>query len=136
MACPFITSRPNEVVKFVTIHNTRQKIPVEGKINCKSKGGFLYLLWSSKAPAMQYLGSSEQEPRRRLTGHKSDIENLKLKKAVAKHFHNTKSTVEDLVSVPFKRLKSNIRLILRHFENEAINEYNLIVQFLYAFESL
>ena len=117
MACPFITSRPNEVVKFVTIHNTGQKIPVEGKINCKSKGGFLYLLWSSKVPAMQYLGSLEQEPGRRLAGHKSDIENLRLKKAVAKHFHDTKSTVEDLMFFPFKRLRSNNRLILRHFEN-------------------
>ena len=46
VGCPFMTSRPNEVVKFVTIHNTGQKIPVEGRINCKTQGGFLYLLWS------------------------------------------------------------------------------------------
>jgi hypothetical protein len=126
VACPFITSQPNEVVKSVKIHNTGQRIPVEGRMNCKTKGGFLYLLWSAKVPAVQYLGSSEQEPRRRLGGHKGDIENQRLNKAVAKHFHDTKSTVKDLVFVPFKRLRSNDRLILKHFENKAINEFNLI----------
>ena len=45
-----------------------------------------------------------------------------LKKAVAKHFFNTKSIVEDLVFLPFQRLKSGNRLILKHFENKAINE--------------
>ena len=50
-----------------------------------------------------------------------------LKKAVAKHFFNTKSTVEDPVFVPFKRLKSGNRIILKHFENMAINKFNLIL---------
>ena len=124
--CSIITSRPNEVVKSVTIHNTNQIIPVEGKINCKTRGGFLYMLWSRKAPAMQYLGSSEQEVRKRLGQHKGDIQNLRLNKAVAKHFHDTKSTVADLVFVPFKVVKSEDRLILRHVENKCINEFNLV----------
>ena len=68
------------------------------------------------------MGSSEQKPVRRLGGQKGDIENNMLKKAEAKHFFNTKSTVEDLVLMPFKRLKSGNRLILKHFENKAINE--------------
>ena len=68
------------------------------------------------------MGSSEQDPARGLGGHKGDIENKMLKKAVAKHFFNTKSTVEDPVFVPFKRLKSGNRIILKHFENKAINE--------------
>ena len=83
------------------------------------------MLWSTKAPAMQYLGSSEQEPVRRLGGHTGDIENRRFKKAVVKHFFDTKSTVEDIVFVPFKRLRSGSRLILKHFENKAINEFNL-----------
>ena len=126
VCCPFITSRPNEVIKFVTIHNTGQRIPVEGRINCKTQGGFLYLLWSSKAPALQYLGSSMQEPRRRLGAHKSDIENGRMNRAVAKHFHDTNSTVKDLVFVPFKQIRAGSKLILKHFENRAINEYNMI----------
>ena len=52
------------------------------------------------------MGSSKQEPVRRLGDHKGDIENWRLKKAVAKHFFDTKSTVEDIVFVPFKRLRS------------------------------
>ena len=45
---------------------------------------------------------------------------------MAKHFHDTKSTVADLVFVPFKLVKSEDRLILRHFENKCINEFNLV----------
>ena len=67
-----------------------------------------------------------QEPRRRLGGHKSDIENGRMNRAVAKHFHDTNSTVKDLVFVPFKRLRAGCTLILKHFENRAINEYNMI----------
>ena len=126
MCCPFITSRPDEVIKFVEIKNMGEKIPVEGRINCKTGGGFLYLLWSRKDPGKQYLGSSTQEPRRRLGSHKSDIENQRVNKAVAKHFVDTKSTVQDLRFVPFKKLKSKDKLILKHFENRAINKYNLI----------
>ena len=56
------------------IHNTGQRISVEGRTDYKTKGGFLYLLWSSKVPAVQNLGSSEQEPRRRLGGVGDHIE--------------------------------------------------------------
>ena len=38
MACPYITSRPSEVVKTVTIHSTGQVLEVEGKLNCKTRG--------------------------------------------------------------------------------------------------
>ena len=65
MASPFITERPNQVIRSVKIHNTGQEVPVEGEINFKTRGGYLYLLWSKKVPAQQYLGSSAREPRRR-----------------------------------------------------------------------
>ena len=126
VCCPFITSRPNEVVKTVTLFNTGLEIVIEGLINCKTKGGYLYLLWSSKAPAKQYLGSSSREPRLRLGEHKGDIRNKRTNKAVAKHFHDTGSTIKDLVFVPFKRVKSTDRLILKHFENKAISDYNMV----------
>ena len=83
-------------------------------------------MWSRKDPGKQYLGSSTQEPRRRLGSHKSDIENQRVNKAVAKHFVDTKSTVQDLRFVPFKKLKSKAKLILKHFENRLIKKYNLI----------
>ena len=54
---------------------------------------------------MQYLGSSEQTVGSRLGQHRRDIENGILNKAVAKHFDDTGSTVNDLVFV-FKLLKS------------------------------
>ena len=47
-------------------------------------------------------------------------------KAVPKHFHDSRSTAADLVFVPFKRIKAGDRLTLRHFENKAINDYNMI----------
>ena len=58
------------MVKYVTIHNKGQIIQIEEGLNCKTQGGIPYLLWSKKAPVMQYLGSSEQEPVRLLGGHK------------------------------------------------------------------
>ena len=88
--------------------------------------GLLYLLWSSKAPRKQYLGSCIREPRDRLGEHRRDILNKKMDKAVAKHFHETGSSVADIVFVPFKRIKCNDRFMLKHFENRAINQYNMI----------
>ena len=126
IACPFITSRPNEVIKNVKLFSTGQVVQVEGRINCKTKGGYLYLLWSSKAPEKQYIGSSEREPRYRLGEHKRDIQNGRINKAVPKHFSDTKSTVKDLVFVPFKRIKATDRFTLKHFENKAINDFNMI----------
>ena len=35
-ACPFITSRPNEIIKSVTLHSTGEVVPVEGRLNCKN----------------------------------------------------------------------------------------------------
>ena len=64
---------------------------------------------------------------------KSDIiqvywtyQDRRLNKAMAKHFFDTKSTVENMVFVPFKRLKLGNSLILKLFENKAINVLNLI----------
>ena len=71
VGCPFMTSRQSQ-------HGAKDNNRGENNLQ---EGGFLYLLWSTKAPAMQYLGSSEQEPVRRLGGHKGDIENRRLKKA-------------------------------------------------------
>ena len=126
ICCPFITSRPDEVIRKVTLFSTGQEIMIEGVINCTTRGGFLYLLWSSKAPAKQYLGSCIREPRDRLGEHRRDILNKNMKKAVAQHFHETGSTVADLVFVPFKKIKCNDRFMLKHFENRAINQYNMI----------
>ena len=125
-ACPFITSRHNQVIKSVKVHSTGQEIPVEGRINCKSSGGHLYLLWSSKDPTKQYLGSSNREPRERLREHRRDIINQRLEKAVPKHFLGLRSNEDDIVFAPFKRIRSSNRQVLLHFETKAINEFNLV----------
>jgi hypothetical protein len=123
--CAYITSRPAEIVKSVTITSTNTVIPVEGNINCKTTGGFIYLLWSSKAPAVQYLGSSGQTPGARLTQHRRDIMNG-AQKAVAEHFRETRSTEDHLVFRPFKKITHNNPAVRLHFEHEAINKYNMI----------
>ena len=116
----------HHVIRTVTLFSTGQEIAIEGNINCKTRGGFLYLLWSSKAPSKQYLGSCIREPRDRLGEHRRDIGHKRMDKAVAKHFHETGSTVADLVFVPFKKIKCNDKFMLKHFENKAINQYNMI----------
>ena len=125
-ACPFITLRPNQVIRSVKIHTTGQEVQVEGRITCKTGGGYLYLLWSKKAPAKQYLGSSSREPRMRLGEHRRDVAGGRVDKAVAKHFSDTNSREEDLVFVPFKRVRSSNILVLRHLETLFINNYNLV----------
>ena len=125
-ACPYITERHNQVIRSVRIHNTGQEVQVEGRITCKSKGGYLYLLWSKKVPAKQYLGSSAREPRERLGEHRRDIEGGKVEKAVAKHFADSYSRVEDLVFVPFMRVRSSDPWVLRHLETKFINDFNLV----------
>ena len=47
-------------------------------------------------------------------------------KAVAKHFADTNSREEDLVFVPFKKIRSSNILVLRHLETEFINKFNLV----------
>ena len=125
IGCSYITSRPAEIIKSVKIASTNTVIQVEGNINCKTTGGFLYLLWSSKVPNVQYLGSSGQTPGARLRQHRQDIMDG-AEKAVAQHFTATRSTVDHLVFRPFKHLLINNPVIRLHFEHEALNTYNMI----------
>jgi hypothetical protein len=122
-ACPHITSRPSEVIKKVRL-GTGVEIEVKGRMNCKTPG-FIYVLWSKKAPEKAYLGSSCRRPKDRLKEHKDDIEDGKAV-AVADHFYETRSEASDLVFRPVMRVKSSDRWVLRHFESKMINELNLV----------
>ena len=75
---------------------------------------------------MQYLGSSGNTPRERLSGHKSDIINQRINKAIPAHFTATGSKIEDLVFVPIKLFKNSDPAVRLHFENKFVNEHNLI----------
>ena len=46
-------------------------------------------------------------------------------KAVAKHFSNTNSREEDLVFIPFKKVRSSNILVLQHLKTFIIN-FNLV----------
>ena len=113
------------MVKSVTITSTNKVVQVDGKLDCKTKGGFLYLLWSTKKPSVQYLGSSGQTPGARLLQHRRDIENG-ANKAVAIHFRDTKSTVDHLVFRPFMRLTASNPATRLHFEHKFLNEHDQI----------
>jgi hypothetical protein len=125
IACAFITSRPAEVVKSVRITSTNTVINVDGRLNCKSTGGFLYLLWSSKVPTVQYLGSSGQTPGARLRQHRQDIMDG-ADKAVAKHFRDTRSSVDNLMFRPFMKLTASSPAIRLHYEHKFLNEHDQI----------
>ena len=66
------------------------------------------------------------EPRKRLGEHRRDIEGGRVEKAVPKHFADTHSTEDDLVFIPFKRVRSSNTLVLRHLETLFINDFNLV----------
>ena len=65
-------------------------------------------------------------PKERLGEHRRDIMDGTRDKAVPLHFYNTRSTEDALVFVPFKRSWSSNRMVLRHFETKAINNFNLL----------
>ena len=121
--CPFITLKPSEVIKKVTIGNGKE-IEVKGKLNCKAPG-FVIVLWSMKAPEKAYLGSSSRRPKDRLREHKYSIEEGK-DVAVANHFHETRSDTSDLVFRPVLKVKSSSPWVIKHFESKLMNELNLV----------
>ena len=61
-----------------------------------------------------------------LKEHRRDVINGKLEKAVPRNFYDTKSTDDDIVFAPFKRIRSSDKLVLIHFETKAINDFNLV----------
>ena len=69
MACVYLTSRHKEVIWEVKVYNIGEIIPVQGRNNCKTEGGFLYFLWSRKDLGSQYLGSSSRKVGTRLGEH-------------------------------------------------------------------
>ena len=75
-ACPFLTGSHNEVVQEVPIFSTGERVKVEGRLSCKTEGGYLlYLLWGKKAPEKQYLGSCGRQPMDIVGEHWRDILN-------------------------------------------------------------
>ena len=123
-ACPYLTQRPNQVVKEVRIHSSGETVRIEDKINCKTKS-FLYILQSDKDPR-QYGGQSGATVAQRTQQHANDIERGRVEKAVPKHFSDTGSEKENLVMVPFQVIKSRNPWIQLHYEREFINKHNLI----------
>ena len=123
-ACPLLTKHPREIIKEIKVNSSGETIKVEGKINCKTKN-ILYILQSQKNPK-QYGGQTGKEAGQRALGHGRDIENQKEDKAVAKHFKDTKSTRNDLIFTPVKKLKSDNPWVRLHFEREMLNRHNLI----------
>ena len=123
--CPFITLKPSEVIKKVTIGNGKE-IEVKGKLNCKTPG-FVYVLWSMKAPEKAYLGSSSRRPKDRLWEHKYSVSIEEGKDgAVANHFYETWSDTSDLVFRPVLKVKSSSPWVIKHFESKLMNELNLV----------
>ena len=125
-ACPYLTQRPNQIVKEVKINSSGETIKIMDKIDCKTKS-FLYVLQSDKSP-LQYAGQSGATVAQRTQQHAGDIDHLRLEKAVPKHFNDTGSWKENLVMTPFQVIKSRDPWIRLHYEREFINKHGLITQ--------
>ena len=75
---------------------------------------------------LQYLGSCNRKVSTRVGEHRRDIADKVKGKAVAEHFERIRSGVEDLVFIPFMRVRSDDPEVLRVLEQKYINDYNLI----------
>ena len=123
-ACPYLTKQPNQVVKEIKIHSSGETIKIEDRIDCRTRS-FLYVLESDKDPH-QYTGQSGGIVAKRTLQHVNDIDNVRVEKAVPKHFQDTGSTSENLVMTPFKVIRSANPWVRLHYEREFINSHGFI----------
>ena len=123
-ACPYLTERPNQVIKELKVHSSGETIKIEDQINCKTKS-VLYAAESVKDPK-QYAGQTGGTVARRTLQHANDIGNQRLEKAVPEHFRETKSRKEHLRMTPFKVIKSKDPYVRLHFEREFISKHNFV----------
>ena len=125
--CPFITDRPNQVVKEVKIKSSGEVVPVQGRMTCKEggKGGFLYVLENQKT-GLQYVGESSRRPVDRFNEHKRSVEQLDMSKCVARHFAESNSGLQDMKFTPVVAVKSENPFVRKHLERDFINKHNLI----------
>ena len=134
-ACPIITRAPQDVVKEIKIHSSREVVKVEGKMNCKSKS-FLYVLESSKtpkgpgSPPSQYVGQSGATVATRLAGHVRSIEEENEDKVVGKHFKETNSGREDLSFTPIMKFKTDNPWVRMNYERRFMNQHGGVDKFL------
>ena len=112
-------------MREITIYNTGEKIPIKGRMDCKTRG-FLYLVWSNKDPKVQYLGRCSRQVSDRLMEHRRDVMNNKKGKAVAEHFHKLRSKVGDFRFMPFLKIRSDNPHVILCLERYYINKYNLV----------
>ena len=96
-----------------------------GDITCKTES-VIYVIMSRKAPDKCYGGQTGGTVGRRLGQHRRDIINRDETKAVARHFMETGSTVDDLVFVPIKVVRNKNMWARLEIERQFLNEYNLL----------
>ena len=113
--CPFVTDRPNQVVREVQVKSSGETVKVEGRMTCKSNGGggsYLYILENTKT-GLQYAGvSGREQPVCRFREHRTSIINGN--KTVGEYFARTNSTTDDL------SIKSRCPWTARHMERQLI----------------
>ena len=127
IVCSILTTRPEEVVREVTIYNTGEKISIRGRMDCKTRG-FLNLVWSQKDPKVQYLGRCSRQVGARLGEHRRDIMNNTKGRVVAEHFARLKSKVRDFKFIPFLKIRSTDPHVIIELEKYYINKYNLVAR--------
>ena len=121
--CSYLTPNPASIVKEVTVNG--KKVRVEDHITCKTES-VIYVIMSRKAPDKCYGGQTGGTVGRRLGQHRRDIINRDETKAVARHFMETGSTVDDLVFVPIKVVRNKNMWARLEIERQFLNEYNLL----------
>ena len=113
------------MVREVKIYNTGETLKIEDKMDCRTRG-FLYLVWSQKAPRVQYLGQSGQRVADRLLQHRRDVMDNRKGRAVVEHFCRLRSKVDDFRFMPFLKICDDDPLVIQRLERYYINKYNLV----------
>ena len=130
--CPYTNLRQGQVLQSVTISNTGESLPINGKINC-TKTSTLYLITCSEGHRTcpnnpQYCGQSGKSCEVRFVGHRDSViqtchDHTTL--PVEEHFRGAGHSLSDLVFTPVEQVHGNVFVRLAR-EKLMINRFNLI----------
>ena len=94
-----------------TVWTTKQSIPIQGRLNCKTKS-VVYVL-SCKKCGLQYVGQTGNTFNERFRAHLTDIRQGNAFKPVSRHFTSYNHSTDDVIATIVTQTSNNVNIRLR-----------------------
>ena len=125
--CPFTGLCAGEVQRWVRVNSTGEKLPIRGRLNCKSKN-ILYLI-TCKKDGRQYAGETGNSAEERFARHRNTVVQACYQGteiSVGQHFQSCGHSVSDLVFPPVEQIFSQNIFVRKVREKKLINQCDLL----------